>query len=210
LREYETNCIVQPEISDEGIATLRERFEGILERSGADRLAWDDQGKRRLAYEIESFQKGHYLVLSYLDDGKVVRELERVARMEESVIRFLTILANEEVIDLEARKKEAAELEEERNRKAAEAAAREAEEAAERAAREEEERRAAEERAAAETEKQAAEAERRAAEGETPGEGETPAEGETQAGGEESGDEAEAPEGGDEGEEKRSAGEKEE
>jgi len=130
MREYETTFIIQPEISDESVAGLLERLDGVMEKSGAQRLLYDDQGKRRLAYEIENFQKGRYVTLYYLDEGQTGKELERVLRLDDSVLRFLTVLANDEVVDIEARKAEAAEFERARAAKAAERAAREAEEAA--------------------------------------------------------------------------------
>jgi small subunit ribosomal protein S6 len=139
VREYEFNFVIQPEITDEGIARICERFEGIVERAGDTRLHYEELGRRRLAYEIRNFQKGHYLTLHFLSNGKVVPELERAARLDDSILRFLTVLANESVEDIEARKSEAVLLEEDRKRKAAERAAREAEEAAARAARDTEE-----------------------------------------------------------------------
>ena len=69
MREYETTFIVQPEISDEGCQELLARIDGILEREGATRLLHDDQGKRKLAYEIRKFQKGRYVTTHYLDGG---------------------------------------------------------------------------------------------------------------------------------------------
>jgi small subunit ribosomal protein S6 len=130
LREYETTFIVQPEISDEGIAGLFERLDAVMEKSNAQKLLYDDQGKRRLAFEIENFQKGRYVTLYYLDEGRTGAEIERVLRLDDSVLRFLTVLANDEVSDVEARKAEAAEFERVRAQKAAERAAREAEDAA--------------------------------------------------------------------------------
>ncbi len=127
MREYETAFIVQPEISDEGGAELCARLDGILESQGAVRLMLDDWGKRKLAYEIDKFQKGHYYFLSYLDDGKTVDELERALRLEESVLRFLTVRVADDVEDVETRKVEAAEKERIQREKAAERAAREAE-----------------------------------------------------------------------------------
>jgi small subunit ribosomal protein S6 len=130
MREYETTFIVQPEISDEGVQSLCDRLDTILAGSEAARLMVDDLGRRRLAYEIQNFQKGRYLTLMYLDDGRVVPEIERTLRLEDSVLRYLTVQVNEQVADVEARKAEAAELERVRAAKAAERAAREAEEAA--------------------------------------------------------------------------------
>lgn len=130
MREYETTFIVQPEISDEGIASLCMRLDEVLDKGEATRLMWDDMGRRRLAYEIRTFQKGRYLTLMYLDEGTAVPEIERTLRLEDSVLRFLTVQVNPEVADVEARKAEAAELERVRAEKAAERAAREAEDAA--------------------------------------------------------------------------------
>jgi small subunit ribosomal protein S6 len=130
VREFETTFVVQPEISDEGLQTIRARLDGILARHGAVRLMCNDLGRKRLAYEIRRFQKGQYLQLVYLDGGGVVPEIERALRLDDSVLRFLTVQVSPHVEDIEARKAEAAALEQERARRAAERAAREAEEAA--------------------------------------------------------------------------------
>jgi small subunit ribosomal protein S6 len=128
MREYETTFIVQPEISDDGAKELLSRIDGLLERSGAIRLLHDDQGKRRLAYDIQKFQKGRYITSYYLSDGAAVGPVERALRLEESVLRFLTVMANPEVVDIEARKAKAAEDERLHAERARERALREAEE----------------------------------------------------------------------------------
>jgi small subunit ribosomal protein S6 len=128
MREYETTFIVQPEISDEGAKELLGRIDGLLERSGAIRLLHDDQGKRRLAYDIKKFQKGRYVTSYYLSEGSAVGAVERALRLEESVLRFLTVMANPEVVDIEARKARAAEEERMHAERARERALREAEE----------------------------------------------------------------------------------
>jgi small subunit ribosomal protein S6 len=153
MREYEMTFIVQPEISEEGAKAILERLDGVLDKSGDTRLCLEDHGKRKLAYEIRKFHKGHYYTLSFLGDGQSVPELERTLRLDESVLRFLTIQAEEQVADVEGRKAEAAEFEAEQARRAAEKAEREAEEAR---AREEAERAAAAEAAEAAAKAEAA------------------------------------------------------
>jgi small subunit ribosomal protein S6 len=134
MREYEFTFVVQPEISEEGLTGVCEKFEDVLAKQSATKLFYEDWGRRRLAYEIKKFQKGHYLVLHFLNDGQAVPEIERTARLDDSILRFLTVLANDEVTDIEARQAEAVGFEEERVQKATERAEREAEEAAARAA----------------------------------------------------------------------------
>jgi small subunit ribosomal protein S6 len=128
LREYELTFIVQPEISDEGCEALQQKLDAVLAERGSVRLLYDDWGKRKLAYEVGRFQKGHYFVLSFLDQGKVVPDLERLLRLEESVLRFLTVLVDEQVKDIEGRKTWAAEEERVQAERRAERVAREAEE----------------------------------------------------------------------------------
>ena len=130
MREYEFTFVVQPEISDEGVQAISQRFEGILAHHQSEKLFYEDWGRRRLAYEIKNFQKGHYQVLHFLSDGKVVPELERSARLDDSILRFLTVIANQDVVDVEARRTEGVAFEEDRKKRAAEKAVRDAEEAA--------------------------------------------------------------------------------
>jgi small subunit ribosomal protein S6 len=134
MREYDTTFIVQPEISEEAREALLVRLKGVLERAGAVPLEVDDAGKRKLAYEIRKFQKGHYLSLFYLDTGKAVSELERVLRLDESILRFLTVRRADQIDDVAARQARAVDLEKVRHEKAVERAAREAEERAAREA----------------------------------------------------------------------------
>lgn len=128
MREYETTFIVQPEISEEGCVELFGRVDALLEKGGATRLLHDDQGKRRLAYEIRNFQKGRYVTTYFLSDGAAVEPLERALRIDESVLRFLTVMNTEEVADIDGRIAEAKEEEKVRAERARERAEREAEE----------------------------------------------------------------------------------
>jgi len=165
VREYETTFIVQPEIAEDARDALLGKLDALLEREGGVRLMLDDWGKRKLAYEIQGFQKGHYYSLKYADAGSVVGPLERMLRLDEAVLRYLTVKVADAIEDLEARRSDAAEQErKQRERLEAERAAREEEEKA---------RREAEAQAAAEAEAQA-EA-RKAAEAEAGEEGASPA-----------------------------------
>ncbi|MCH7598521.1 MAG: 30S ribosomal protein S6 [Myxococcales bacterium] len=164
MREYETTIIVQPEISEDGTAAIFERVDRAFTEHDSVRLLCEDLGKRKLAYEIRKFHKGHYYVLSFLDDGQVIPAFERVLRLNESVLRFMTIQTDPDVTDVEARKVVAAEAEAEQVRKAEERAVREEEDAKARA---EIERVAAEEAAAAAREAAAAAEEAAPADGDS-------------------------------------------
>ncbi|MFP8881972.1 MAG: 30S ribosomal protein S6 [Myxococcota bacterium] len=185
MREYETTLIIQPEISDDGVGEIKDRLDRFLSEAGAIRLMYEDLGRRRMAYEIRNFLKGRYVMLQFLDEGSVITGLERAIRLEESIIRFLTVQVSDEVPDIAARVAAAAEEERIRAEKAAARAAREAEDAARQEAEAAEAARAAELRAEAAAAATAAAAEDAA----DAGAEDTGAEGAADAGAEDAGDE---------------------
>jgi small subunit ribosomal protein S6 len=110
LREYELVYVVQPDATVEREGEIGRRIDEVIAASpDSDVLIKDDWGKRKLAYEIQKFQKGHYFQVNYLGKGPEVREIERRLRIDPDVLRFLTVQVSEDVRDIEARRKEAAE-----------------------------------------------------------------------------------------------------
>ena len=106
-REYELVFIVRPDVTDEDIETIKARNSGIISDRKGHELKIDDWGKRRLAYEIQDYGKGHFVLQNYLGSTEIVDELERTLRIDDSVLRFLTVKLADRV-DVEARVAEAA------------------------------------------------------------------------------------------------------
>jgi small subunit ribosomal protein S6 len=134
VREYELVYIIQPDAPPEKEKDLRTRIDGFVSRAEGITLLWDDWGKRKLSYEINKFQKGHYVFGSFLGAGPAIPEIERLLRLDSDVLRFLTVKVSDRVADVEARVAEArkeeaerAKRREEREKLEAERAAREAE-----------------------------------------------------------------------------------
>jgi len=120
LREYEFVYVIQPDASVEREAEIHGRIDQVITDHKGRLLLRDDWGKRRLAYEIKKFQKGHYFQINYLGLGKEVAEIERLMRIDADVLRYLTVQANDEVRDIETRIVEAAKQAEEQARRRAE------------------------------------------------------------------------------------------
>ena len=127
MREYELVYVIQPDATPEREQEIHARADGLIEAGDSRVLLRDDWGKRKLAYEIKSFQKGHYFQLNFLGNGSEVSELERSLRLDQDVLRFLSIQVTDKVKDVEARIKEAAEQAEEQARRREERARIEAE-----------------------------------------------------------------------------------
>ena len=97
-REYETVYILRPNTPNEGVAEVNTRIKGIIEGMGGKILKIDNWGKRRLAYEVAKERKGIYLYWQYLAQPGVVEETERNLRMLDSVIRYLTVKIDENIV----------------------------------------------------------------------------------------------------------------
>ena len=88
---YETIFIMRPTLNDQEIAELIENYTGILAREGAELLHQSDLGKKKLAYTIRHFQNGHYALYRYKAPASAVKELERSMKINEDVLRSLTV-----------------------------------------------------------------------------------------------------------------------
>ena len=126
MRHYETLFIINPDLTEEDTAATVEKFAGILTSGGSTMVKEDHWGRRRLAYEVKKFGKGYYVLFEYGALPEAVAEMERNFKIDERVIRFLTV-KKEDVFDAEAVARAQAEAE----AKAAARAAREQEDSEE-------------------------------------------------------------------------------
>ena len=107
MRHYETIFIVHPELPEDDTNAVIEKFQGILEDGGAFMSKVDLWGRRRLAYPVKKQTKGFYVLFEYGSDPAAVDEMERIFKIDENVIRFLTVKIDD-VFDIEAAKAEKA------------------------------------------------------------------------------------------------------
>ena len=96
-REYETIFILRPDTPQDGILGVNNRIKGIIDQMQGKLLKLDNWGKRKLAYEVRKQLKGIYLYWRYLGTSGVVEEIERNLRMLDSVVRYYTVLVDEDV-----------------------------------------------------------------------------------------------------------------
>lgn len=90
MRPYEIMYIVQPTLDEEATKAIVERFSTLIANNGEVEKV-DEIGKRRLAYEIEGFNDGYYVLMNFKAEPDVVKELERQIGLTEAVIRHLIV-----------------------------------------------------------------------------------------------------------------------
>lgn len=88
---YETTFITRSEMSDEALKTLRDRLASVLGQFSGELVLSEDWGKRKLAYPISKEVRGHYTYMVYTGKGDVVHEVERNLRLNDQVLRFLSV-----------------------------------------------------------------------------------------------------------------------
>ena len=96
-REYETIYILRADTAKEAAQKVAERVGDAIGKEGGTLTAVESWGRRQLAYAVGKQRRGVYVYLKYLGRGAVVTELERNLRMLDSVIKFQTVLTNDEV-----------------------------------------------------------------------------------------------------------------
>lgn len=128
LHEYETMVVIRPDIDDAVTTGIVEKLEGIITGAEGTILIRDDWGKRKLTYPVAKHQKGHYVMLNYLVGPELILELERRIRLDDNIVRFLTVKVAD-TVDVPTRIEQAAEQRRQREVEAKARAEQEAREA---------------------------------------------------------------------------------
>ena len=90
--KYETTFILEPGLDEVRVNEEVERVSGWIKDLGGELIEVQRWGKRRLAYEIERKRDGIYTLVLYQGPGTLVKEIERRLRLNEQVMRVLTVL----------------------------------------------------------------------------------------------------------------------
>src|SRR5262252_3601871 len=104
-RIYEELFIVKPDAAEEEVDQYVEQLRTQLTTAGATVDKVDKWGKRKLAYRIDKYREGNYVLFQFTAEPTVVRELERRLRVSDLVLKFLTVRIDETLKRLEKRKK---------------------------------------------------------------------------------------------------------
>jgi small subunit ribosomal protein S6 len=91
MNNYETLYVLKPTLTDEETAANIAKIEEILVREGAEILATNNMGMRKLAYPVAKNERGVYTVVYFKAAGSVITELERNLKFNEEVIKYLTV-----------------------------------------------------------------------------------------------------------------------
>jgi small subunit ribosomal protein S6 len=95
MNKYETVFIVNPSVEDAGVKALIQKFSDLINGDGKVEKV-EELGVKKLAYEIKKNAEGNYVVINFEANPAVVAELERIYRITDEVLKFITVRKDEE------------------------------------------------------------------------------------------------------------------
>jgi small subunit ribosomal protein S6 len=99
MRRYETIVIVDPDIGEDQRTIVFDRIRELVPQKGGLLVAFDEWGSRKMAYEVKKKKRGYYLRVDYCGTGELVNEMERQFRIDDRVLKYMTILL-EDAVDI--------------------------------------------------------------------------------------------------------------
>lgn len=91
MNKYEIMFIVRPDMEEAEIKKTAENMKKVLTDAGAKVMEEKEMGQRELAYEINKFNTGYYFLFVVEADSKSEQEFNRVARINESLLRHIVV-----------------------------------------------------------------------------------------------------------------------
>lgn len=95
-RTYEVMFIVDTGASEDEITRLNENLQQVITDQGGTITKNENMGRRQLAYPIGRKKEGHYILFEIDGTGREIAELERRMRVNDQVIRYITVRVDED------------------------------------------------------------------------------------------------------------------
>lgn len=89
MNKYEALYIITPELEDEAVKAIVEKFSGIIAANNGEVESADEWGRKKLAYPIDYKTEGYYVLVNFAGPSELPRELERNFKNDESVLRYM-------------------------------------------------------------------------------------------------------------------------
>lgn len=91
MNRYETLFVANPNLTEEQLKALVDKVKGVIEGGNGVVDNVDEWGKRRLAYEINHINEGYYFLINFTSAPELPKELDRILRISDDVIRHLVV-----------------------------------------------------------------------------------------------------------------------
>ncbi|MCA5006400.1 30S ribosomal protein S6 [Sphingobacterium bovistauri] len=108
MQQYESVIILTPLLSEDAAKEAIAKFKNILTEGGAEIIAEDNWGLKKLAYPIQKKSTGFYHLTEFKAPGELIKKLELEYKRDERVMRFMTIALDKHAIAYSEKKRSGA------------------------------------------------------------------------------------------------------
>ena len=91
MTKYETLYIINPKLDGEANKAVIDKFAQLVAENGGTVDSIEEQGVKKLAYEINFVNEGFYVLMNFTADPTFPAELERNFKISEDIMRFIVI-----------------------------------------------------------------------------------------------------------------------
>ena len=91
MNHYELLFVLKPTLTDEETQAQIAKIQENITAQEAEIIATDDMGMRKLAYPVEKNERGYYTVVYFKAPGAAIAEIERLLRINEEILKFMTV-----------------------------------------------------------------------------------------------------------------------
>jgi small subunit ribosomal protein S6 len=98
-RVYESAVLINAALEDEQIQSIISHIKEIIVNSGGEIKDIEDWGRKRLAYMVKKSKIGYYVIFRLNAPPNIISKLERYYKLDESILRFLTISLSKNALE---------------------------------------------------------------------------------------------------------------
>ena len=111
MQKYESVLIVRQDLGATQVNNIVSDLSDVIKKEGGEIVRVDNWGLKTLAYRIKKNRKGHYVIMNISAPAQAIAEYERIVRLNEDIIRYMTVCVDEfsEGVNVEEKETEEAE-----------------------------------------------------------------------------------------------------
>jgi small subunit ribosomal protein S6 len=96
---YESVVIINAALEDPQIEQAIASIQTNIKSTGGEITETEDWGRKRLAYNINNAKSGYYLITRFVGPPSMIKEFERTLKLDENVIRYITIALDKKALE---------------------------------------------------------------------------------------------------------------
>ena len=91
MRNYELMYVIKPDVDEEKLAEVVEKYNNLIANNKGEVVTADKWGKRRLAYEINDYREGIYMLVNFKGEAETAQEIDRIMKISDEILRFMIL-----------------------------------------------------------------------------------------------------------------------